>query len=124
MTRQYGSSQHCRPRGTGVACSRAIVGELQAALADCNEALRLEPNVAATFDSARIDLPEVGRMGFGHRRLQFGAATRSEAGKFALRTRGCQAQRRAISSEGNADLAAAKKLEANIVEDFVRYGVQ
>jgi tetratricopeptide (TPR) repeat protein len=30
---------------------RAIVGELQAALADCNEALRLEPNAAATLDS-------------------------------------------------------------------------
>ena len=28
------------------------------------------------------------------------------------------------TSEGNAELAAAKKLEPNIVEDFIRYGVR
>jgi hypothetical protein len=30
---------------------RAVTGELQGALTDCNEAIRLEPNLAAGFDS-------------------------------------------------------------------------
>ena len=59
----------CNPRRTlvwnGRCWTRALAGPLQAALADCNEALRLQPNVAATWDSrgftylkmAQWDLP-------------------------------------------------------------------
>src|SRR4029453_3575584 len=42
----------------------------------------------------------------------------------ALYGRGVAKLKKGETSEGDADLAAARKLEANIVADFVRYGVQ
>jgi hypothetical protein len=52
-----------------------------------------------------------------------GAAIRPEVGEFALWTRTCQAQE-GRHTGGNADIAAAKAIEAKIVGDFARYGVQ
>ena len=40
--------------------TRALVGELQAALADCNEALRLQPGVAPTLDSRGFTYLKMG----------------------------------------------------------------
>ena len=47
---------------------RAVTGELQGALTDCNEAIRLEPNLAAGFDPRRYPA-EIRAVGFGHSRL-------------------------------------------------------
>jgi len=41
--------------------TRAIVGELQVALADCNEALRLKPDVDATLDSRGLTYLKMGQ---------------------------------------------------------------
>jgi len=40
--------------------TRAILGELQAAIADCNRALQSEPTDAAAYDLAWVDLYEDG----------------------------------------------------------------
>jgi hypothetical protein len=42
----------------------------------------------------------------------------------SLYGRGLARLKKGDTSEGSADVAAAEKLEANIVADFVRYGVQ
>ena len=41
--------------------SRAIIGALQEALSDCNEALRLEPNDTAAFDSRGFTYLKIGQ---------------------------------------------------------------
>src|SRR6185295_18510448 len=45
--------------------TRAIVGELQAALADCNEALRLKPDVTATLGSRGLIYLKMGQWDSG-----------------------------------------------------------
>jgi tetratricopeptide (TPR) repeat protein len=42
----------------------------------------------------------------------------------SLYGRGLARLKKGDTSEGSADVAAAEKLEANIVADFLRYGVQ
>jgi tetratricopeptide (TPR) repeat protein len=102
--------------------TRAIIGELQAALADCNEALRLKPDVAATLDSRGLTYLKMGQ--WDSALDDYSSALRLDS-KLAssLYGRGL-AKRKKGDTTGNADIAAAKAIEANIVGDFVRYGVQ
>jgi hypothetical protein len=51
MGKQFGRKPALEAVWNGRCWTRTIVGELLAALADCNEALRLKPDVAATLDS-------------------------------------------------------------------------
>jgi tetratricopeptide (TPR) repeat protein len=107
---------------SGRCWTRAIVGELQAALADCNEALRLESNVA-TFDSRGLTYLKMGQWDLAIN--DYSSALQSDP-KLAssLYGRGLAKLMKGDTSGGNADLAAAKAIEPNIVEDFARYGVQ
>ncbi len=124
--RDYGEAIRLKPTLEAVWNGRcwihAIMGESEAALADCNEALRLERS-AATLDSAWVDPSENGQMGPGHRRLQLGPATGPEAGRSAD-GRGLARLRTGDTTGGNADISAAKEIGLNIVEEFARYGVQ
>ena len=104
--------------------TRAIVGQLQSALANCNEALRLQPNVAAIFDSRAFAYLKMGQWNAAI--ADYNSALRLEpsACKRALRTRTCQAQEGRSNPAGNADIKAAIAIKSNIVADFVRYGVK
>jgi tetratricopeptide (TPR) repeat protein len=103
--------------------ARAIVGELQAALADCYEALRLEPNVAVTLDSRGLTYLKMGQ--WDSAIDDYSSALRSDP-KLAssLYGRGLAKLKKGDTTGGDADIAAAKSIEVNIVEEFARYGVE
>jgi tetratricopeptide (TPR) repeat protein len=103
--------------------ARAIKGQqLEAALADCNEALRLKPNDSATLDSR----------GFTYLKLKLNSAAISDydaALKItpdraaSLFGRGVARHRTGDRAGGDADIAAAKKIQNNIADDFAKWGV-
>jgi tetratricopeptide (TPR) repeat protein len=103
--------------------TRAIVGELQAALADCNEALRLKPDVAATLDSRGLTYLKMGQ--WDSAIDDYSSALRLDP-KLAssLYGRGLAKLKKGDTSGGNADIAAAKAILSNIVGEFARYGAQ
>src|SRR6516225_1304225 len=108
---------------SGRCWTRAITGELQAALADCDEAIRLEPNIAATFDSRGLTYLKMGQWDSAiddyNEALQFNPKLAS-----SLYGRGLAKLKKGDTTGGDADIAAAKAIEANIAADFARYGVQ
>jgi tetratricopeptide (TPR) repeat protein len=106
-------------------CSaRMIIGkQLQQALSDCNESLRIQPKEAGTLDSR-------GFVYFKLERLDdaigdFDAALESNS-KLAgsLYGRGLAKLKKGASGSANADMAAAKAIEADIAEKLARYGIQ
>jgi tetratricopeptide (TPR) repeat protein len=91
-------------------------------LADCNEALRLMPgNVATLYSRAFIFLKMTQ---FDAAVSDYDAALRVEPQvAFALYGRGL-ARIRNEDASGESDVAAAKALQADIAEEYARYGVQ
>jgi membrane associated rhomboid family serine protease len=96
--------------------------ELQHALEDCNEAMRLKPDDANTMDSR----------GFVYLRLDqlddaiadYDAALKINP-KIAgsLYGRGLAKLRKGNTVGGNADITTAKSIQADITDEFARYGV-
>jgi tetratricopeptide (TPR) repeat protein len=96
---------------------------LQAALGDCNEALRLKPDVAATLDSRGLTYLKMGQ--WDSAIDDYSSALRLDP-KLAssLYGRGLAKLKKGDTAGGTADIAAAEAIEANVVEGFARYGVQ
>ncbi len=102
--------------------ARAVVGILKQALADCNEALRLLPNNAATLDSRGFVFLKMSQ--FDAAVSDYDAALRTNPKvAFALYGRGL-ARLKNEDRSGNNDIAAAKALQADIAEEYARYGMQ
>ena len=101
--------------------ARAVVGaELDAALADCNEALRIKPN----------DGESLGARGFTYIRLElyrtaildYDAALAVKADNAQhLFARGTAKLRAGDEEGGNADITAAKAIDPKIEATFARY---
>jgi len=101
---------------------RAIIGQLQAALADCNKALSVEPN-AATFDSRGLTYLKLGQYDLAIN--DYSSALRLEPNlAVALYGRGLAKLKKGDTTGGKADIAAAKAINAAIITDFSRYGIQ
>jgi tetratricopeptide (TPR) repeat protein len=101
--------------------ARAVVGILKPALADCNEALRLRPNNAATLESRGFIFLKMSH--FDAAVSDFDAVLRSNPKlAFALYGRGL-ARLKNEDTSGAADSAAARALQADIAEEFARYGL-
>jgi lipoprotein NlpI len=101
--------------------ARAVVGILKPALADCNEALRLRPNNAATLESRGFIFLKMSH--FDAAVSDFDAVLRNNPKlAFALYGRGL-ARLKNDDPSGEADSAAAKALQADIAEEFARYGL-
>jgi tetratricopeptide (TPR) repeat protein len=101
--------------------ARAVVGILKSALADCNAALRLLPNNAATLDSRGFVFLKMTN--FDAAVSDYDAALRTNPKlAFALYGRGLARVRNGDPS-GEADIAAAKALQADIAEEYARYGM-
>ena len=101
--------------------ARAVVGILRQALADCNEALRLMPNNAATLDSRAFVFLKMTN--FDAAVSDFDKALRIDPRvAFALYGRGV-ARLRNHDPAGDADIAAAKAIQADIAEEYARYGM-
>ena len=122
---------------------RAILGELPAALADCNKALQIQPNDATTYDADGLISLKIGSResylaatynarGLTYLKMgQFDSAIDdySSALRFepkmanALYGRGLAKRKKGDSGGADADIAAAKKIQEKIGDDFARYGV-
>jgi membrane associated rhomboid family serine protease/Flp pilus assembly protein TadD len=103
--------------------ARAIAGrELPLAVTDCTEALRIAPNDANIMDSRGFAYLRLSR-------LDDAVADYNEAlgrnPKLAssLYGRGLAKLEKGDTAGGEADIAAAKAIQANIAEEFARYGV-
>src|SRR6267143_786934 len=102
--------------------ARAVVGILKQALADCNEALRLMPNNAATLDSRGFVFLKMSH--FDAAVSDYDAILRINPKlAFALYGRGL-ARLKNEDPSGEADIAGAKALQADIAEEYARYGMQ
>jgi tetratricopeptide (TPR) repeat protein len=103
---------------------RAIAGrELQQALADCNEALRLVPNDFHTLDSRAFAYLRLGN--FEKAVTDYNAVLKinpRQAGP--LYCRGLAKRKMGDTADGDADIIAAKTIRADIVEEFARYGMK
>lgn len=102
--------------------ARAVVGILRQALADCNQALRLMPNNAATLGSRGFVFLKMNQ--YDAAVSDYGAAVRIDPKlAFALYGRGL-ARLKNEDTSGETDIAAAKALQADIAEEYARYGIQ
>jgi tetratricopeptide (TPR) repeat protein len=104
--------------------ARAIVGkELQEAVADCNESLRLRPGDAETFDSRGFAYLKLGD--FEKSIADYDAALKIDPKKaYSLYGRGFAKQKKGDQADGDADMSAAKAIRADIADIFTRYGVK
>jgi tetratricopeptide (TPR) repeat protein len=103
--------------------SRALAGELQLALGNCNESLRMRPDDAETLDSRAVAYFKLGR--FAEAFADFDAALkRNEKMASALYGRGVSRLKQGDVEKGEADIAAAKALKADIAEEYSGYGVK
>ncbi len=102
--------------------ARAVVGILRPALADCSEALRLMPHNAATLGSRAFVFLKMRQ--FDAAVSDYDAALRLDPKRaFALYGRGL-ARLKNEDLAGETDIAAAKALQADIAEEYARYGIQ
>ena len=102
--------------------ARAVVGILKQALADCNQAMRLSPNHAATFNSRAFIFLKMTQ--FDAAVSDYNTALRIDPKlAFALYGRGL-AKLKSEDQAGEADIAAAKSLQADIAQEYLRYGIR
>ncbi len=101
--------------------SRALLGELEAALADCREALRLAPQ-AATFDSLGFVELKLGH--YAAAIAAYDEAIRQAPAMPApYYARGIAKRRLGDTAGGDADIAAATRLEPEIAAFAARNGL-
>ena len=104
--------------------ARATWGEqLDAALADCNESLKLKPDYAAALDSRGLVYYRMGKYSrtvgdtSGALSLEVNLAP-------SLYVRGLARLHEGNLKDSKADIAAAKKLDPKIAETYAEYGVK
>ena len=102
--------------------ARTVVGDLQTALRDCNEALRLRPNFVDALDSRGLVNLKAGMN--KNAIADFDAALKINPRlTSSLYGRGLAKQRNGSIPEGNLDIANAKAMDPNIVQEYESYGV-
>jgi hypothetical protein len=102
--------------------ARAVIGDLQSALKDCNEALRLRPNFVDALDSRGLVNLKSGMT--KNAITDFDAALKINSRlTSSLYGRGLAKQRNGSISEGALDIANAKAMDPNIIQEFESYGV-
>lgn len=101
---------------------RAIIGQLQAALSDCNEALRLQPDYPEGRDSRGFLYLKLRR--YDAAIADYDVALRLDPKKaVSLYGRGLAKHAAGNRVGGDADIAAAKALDASLPLLFRRMGV-
>ena len=103
--------------------ARAIVGDLNNALRDCNQALAIRPRYADALDSRGFVNLKLGRP--DNAIEDYDAALSVEPKRASsLYGRGLARTRRGDTAAGNSDIGAAKSLQAGIADEFSRYGIR
>jgi tetratricopeptide (TPR) repeat protein len=102
---------------------KALMGQLEQGLVDCNESLRLRPGDANTLASR-------GFIYFKMKRYQAAVADydaelrANPSNPYSLFGRGMAKRMIGDSSGGEADIAAARAIRANIADEMAKLGVQ
>jgi tetratricopeptide (TPR) repeat protein/predicted aspartyl protease len=104
--------------------TRALMGqELEAALSDCNAALKLQPNTAAFLDSRGLVYLRLGN--YDKSIADYDAALAKNAKiAFSHYGRGIARIRKGLTAEGQADIAEAVALSPKIAEDAGSHGIK
>jgi tetratricopeptide (TPR) repeat protein len=99
-----------------------VIGQLQPALADCTEALRLRPEYVHALDSRAFVHLRSGR--YDEAIADYDAALLLDPRKVAsLYGRGMAKRRKQDFAGGGADIAAARAISPNVSVEFARYGI-
>ena len=103
--------------------ARAMMGDLQVALRDCNESLAAQAEFRRRARQPRPGQPEDRPAEQRHR--DYNAALRlNPKHASALFGRGKARLRNGDTAGGNADIAAAKAINRDIAEEFAGYGIK
>jgi WD40 repeat protein/tetratricopeptide (TPR) repeat protein len=102
---------------------RAILDQLQDALADCNKSLQLQPKDEYAFDSRGFTYLKLGELDRSIADYDARLTIRPRAA-YSLYGRGMAKLRRGDTEDGNADISMAKKIESDIADIFARLGVR
>ena len=103
--------------------TRAVLGELDAALTDCTAALKLRPKYTDALDSRGLTHLKLNQ--FDRAIADFDAALRlSPRWASALYGRGKAKLKKGDRAGGNADIQAAKAINSGIDREFESYGVE
>jgi tetratricopeptide (TPR) repeat protein len=109
-------------RYRGRCWSRAASGQLQAALDDCNQALRLRPNDADALDARGFTYLKLGQI--DRAIADYDSALKADPTIAAsLYGRGVAKEKKGDAADGSADVAAAKALQTDIAKEFAGSGV-
>jgi tetratricopeptide (TPR) repeat protein len=103
--------------------SRALSGQqLDQALSDCNDALKMRPNTAALLDSR--GLVHLRRSDYDKAIADYDAALHLQPKiAWSLYGRGLAKLHKGLMAEGQADIAAASALEPKIAERAASFGI-
>ena len=102
---------------------RAIAGQLNDALEDCNKSLQLKPGVGATLDSRAFTYLKMKKYDLAISDYDAAIATKGDAHAPWLYGRGLARRARHDLAGSEADIAAARKIDPKIAEQFAKYGV-
>lgn len=103
--------------------AKALLDQLDQALADCNESLRLRPGDASTLASRGFVYLKLKR--YEAAVADYDAELRTNPGNpYSLFGRGLAKRLKGNSSGGNADIAAATAIRADIADEMAKLGVQ
>jgi tetratricopeptide (TPR) repeat protein len=103
--------------------ARTIVGDLAAALNDCNAAIQLTTDDAAPFDSRGLTYLKMGQ--WDSAIADYNSALRINPKlPTALYGRGLAELKKGNSAGSSSDITAAKTADSNIVDEFSHYGVK
>ena len=100
----------------------AAIGDMQAALSDCNEAIKLSPGSASALDLRGLTHLKMGQ--WNAALSDFAAALRLDLKlASALYGRGLARQKLGRAGPARADINAATALNPNIAKEFERLGL-
>jgi len=101
---------------------RAITGQLQQALSDCNHALDLQPNSADARDSRAFVYLTTGKLEDAI--ADYNIALRLDPSvASSLYGRGVAKLKKGDTDSGNSDIESAKRIQPDIADEFQRYGI-
>jgi tetratricopeptide (TPR) repeat protein len=99
-----------------------MAGQLEAALSDCDASLRLWPTNVNALNGRALILLKLGKL--DDCIAVYNAALELQPKNAeSLYGRGIARQKKGDATAGQADVAAANAIEADIADKFARYGV-
>jgi lipoprotein NlpI len=102
---------------------RTILGDLQGALSDCNEALRLDANYTAALDSRGFISLKTGKWNAAIQDYNLALEHEPRLAS-SLYGRAIAKRKTGDTAGANADMAAATAIAPNIRAEFASYGLQ